>query len=260
MNTTNSWVSTLLALTALGQSVAASPIGVIDDFSDANLSEYVQTLVLDQNATSDIGFVATGGALQVTKTFGLEAEQVLFLRDDHHLDVGQTLRVDLDWQTTTRADIGIVVAATKTPTAAVWTSGTADSRENYVTVYAQADVNNIKSLGIAGNTVPPTVFANAIPLSTKVGVTGLYIHRPTLHQFVTGYTTLADGDTNFATWTNTNPAMGSAVGFFADVRTVTTYGNLDNLRIVPEPATGLLTLLAVTFVAAQPHRRRALRK
>jgi hypothetical protein len=67
--------------------------------------------------------------------------------------------------------------------------------------------------------------------------TGLYISRTSSTTFDLGYT-MATGDTIAIslTFSGSNPLPGGAVGLFADVRAVTTYGDLDNLRI-PEPAT-----------------------
>ncbi|HOL87616.1 MAG TPA: immunoglobulin domain-containing protein [Anaerohalosphaeraceae bacterium] len=206
------------------------PSLLIDDFADGNLSEYVLTCVLDQNTARGVSFTAAGGVLRVTKSSGTEAEQVVLLRDDYSLAVGDLLVVDLAWGTTTRADIGIAVAATKTPPAlASGTSG--DVRQDYIAVYVQADNNNLKGVVVNGTTVGGTIYAGGLPADPKVHVTGLYIRRDSANTFALGYIVDKTTYVDFSTATIANTNIGNAVGFFGDVRSVTTYGDVDNLRI-----------------------------
>jgi hypothetical protein len=81
--------------------------------------------------------------------------------------------------------------------------------------------------------------ASGKPGVTWANLTGLYISRTSDTTFQGGYST-ASGDTQLVSWTVTSTTMRNAIGFYADVRAITTYGDLDNLRIVPEPATMLL--------------------
>ena len=234
--------ATLIVSLAIGSSAAiAGPLALVDSFSDTSLSEYTKTLVLDQNATSDISFISPAGQLQVTKSAGTEAEQVLFLRDDFSLAVDEILRVDLSYTATAamRADIGIAVAASKTPTPLVYNAGlggTQETRRDYAAVYVQADANNLKGIYVNGAVPGPTIFAGGFGTLTAGDVLGLYIRRDTLNDFALGYTTAA-GDTDFATQSLTNTAIGTAIGIFGDVRSVTTFGGLDNLRVENPDAT-----------------------
>ena len=234
--------ATLIVSLAIGSSAAiAGPLALVDSFSDTSLSEYTKTLVLDQNATSDISFISPAGQLQVTKSAGTEAEQVLFLHDDFSLAVDEILRVDLSYTATAamRADIGIAVAASKTPTPLVYnagTGGTQETRRDYAAVYVQADANNLKGIYVNGAVPGPTIFAGGFGTLTAGDVLGLYIRRDTLNDFALGYTTAA-GDTDFATQSLTNTAIGTAIGIFGDVRSVTTFGGLDNLRVENPDAT-----------------------
>jgi hypothetical protein len=212
----------------------AAQAAIIDDFDDTSLTEYTLTLVLDQNPDQDISFQSPSGAIQVTKTAGEEAEQVVFLRDDYSLDIGRSLVADLDWGSTTRADIGIMVAATATPTALVYdttTGGTQETREDYIAVYAQADNTNLKGIFVDGTTAGDTIYAGGLPDDPKTNVVGLYIRREDANEFTLGFITSDSEYVDFTTGTITNTNIGNAVGIFGDMRSVTTYGDLDNLRI-----------------------------
>jgi hypothetical protein len=219
------------------------PSLLIDDFEDGSLSEYVLTCVLDQDTARNVKFQSADGVLRITKSSGTEAEQVLLLRDDYALAVGNMLVADLTWGTTTRADIGIAVAAVKNPPAVpAGTSG--ETRRDYIAVYAQADNTNLKGLFVNGTSVGATLFAGGLPENPKDHVTGLYIRRNSLNEFALGYIVDGTSYVDFATGTIDNTNIGNAVGFFGDMRSVTTYGDLDNLRFEsplylphePEPA------------------------
>src|SRR3989304_6556311 len=90
------WTIALLTPGLAGSAVLAGPIGLIDDLAHASLAEYTLTKVLDQGAgTSNISFSSPSGVLQVASAGTTGAEQVLLLRDDYTLDVGQTLLADV---------------------------------------------------------------------------------------------------------------------------------------------------------------------
>ena len=200
-----SWnlAATLIVSLAIGSSAAiAGPLALVDSFSDTSLSEYTKTLVLDQNATSDISFISPAGQLQVTKSAGTEAEQVLFLRDDFSLAVDEILRVDLNY-TATAAMRGHWHRRGRheDSTPLVYNAGlggTQETRRDYAAVYVQADANNLKGLYVNGAVPGPTIFAGGFGTLTAGDVLGLYIRRDTLNDFALGYTTAA-GDIDFAT-------------------------------------------------------------
>lgn len=228
-------IGILLVACSVGVSVQAQ---LIDDFSDTDLSQYTKSVVLEQDATNAISFASPSGALQVSKTTGDNAEQVLFLRGDFSLGVGQILRVDtMTPQISSYADFGIAVSALVDPPDAVWTSGTADARQDYITTYVKGQYGTIGYVGFDGTSNIGSS-SGVAPVPSFADVTGLYISRTSDTDFGVGYTT-ASGDTLLHSFTVANTAIGTAVGFYADLRAATTYGDLDNLRItaVPEPAT-----------------------
>jgi len=240
--------------------IAAASVGLIaqaqlvDDFNSAGLSEYTQSVVLAQSAGSAIAFSDSTGTLSVSRASGTDAQQVLLLRGDYTLGVGQSLRVDaLSPVVGSYTDFGIVVSALVDPPDAVWTSGTADVRQNYINVYLKHSTGAIGYVGFNG-TANVGASSGVFPPSFGA-VTGLFINRLALDSFDVGYTT-ASGDTVLKSFTGMNTAIGTAIGFYADVRAVTSYSDLDNLSIaaVPEPST--LALCGMSFLGLVAVMRR----
>jgi hypothetical protein len=218
---------TTLCFTAAAQAV------VIDDFSDASVVEYTKSVVLEQDAANSVAFDCLSGAIEVSKGTGNNAEQVLFLRNDYRLEAGQILRIDKNAvQTSVYADFGIALSATVDPVDAVWISGTADARRDYIAVYIKGQYGTIGCIGFDGTTNAGGN-AGVTPSPSFAGVTGLFIHRTATNVYDVGYSTAA-GDTVIKTYTMTNTAIGNAIGFYADVRASTTYGYLDNLQIITD--------------------------
>lgn len=211
---------------------AKIPSLLIDDFEDIGLTEYIKTVVLDQNVGHTAVFQSPSGTLQLTGSAN-GVEQLVLLRDDYALDIGQILVIDLAWATVARNDIGIAVGATKTPNGIAPTA-TGDVRQDYIAVYVQADNTNLKGLYVNGTTPGSTIYAGGLPADPKIHVTGLYIRRDSATDFALGF--IVDGTTytDFTTGTITNTNIGNAIGFFGDFRNVTTYGDLDNLRLESE--------------------------
>jgi hypothetical protein len=241
----------LVVLTVCLMGVVAQAGTFLDDFSSGDLSGYTLS-VLNQNSTDApaVSFTSTGGAIQVTKgtSTANKAEQVVFLRNNS-LGVGEILRVDKKAVTMVGtanyyADFGLAICYTQDPPdKALGVS--ADVRKDMMAIYLKATYSNIGYCGYDGAT-------GIVSLGSSSGVyggtqaekdamyatvTGLFIRRASLNTFVLGYSAAA-GDVTAATFTVTNTDIGNAVGFWGDMRYPSTaYGDLDNLRIVPEPAT-----------------------
>lgn len=228
-------ISIIIAVCSMGLMAQAQ---LVDDLNTAGLSEYTQTIVLQNGASSPLVFSDSTGALTVSKASGTAPEQVLLLRNDYTLGVGQILRVGTSaGGNSIYSDLGIVVSALANPPPAVWVSSNVDTRQNYIAVYVKGQTDAIGRAGFNGT-------SNAGGNSGTTGVPGLanvlglYISRTASDTFEVGYTT-ASGDTSIFTYTGMNTAIGNAIGFYSDVRGVTSYGSLDNLQItpVPEPST-----------------------
>lgn len=245
-------ISLIMSACLLGM---ISQAQLIDDFS-SGLGAYTKSVVLEQDGVNAVSFAAPLGALQVSKTTGTTAEQVLLLRGDYSLGVGQVLRVDTaaPQSITAYADFGIAVSALVDPLDAVWTSGTADVRQDYVNVYLKRSTAAVGYVGFNG-TVNAGASSGVFPPSFA-DITGLFISRTASDGFDVGYSTVS-GDTVLHSFTGMNTSIGTALGFYADVRAVTTYGDLDNLRItaVPEPSTAALAGLGMLALIGRLRRR-----
>lgn len=205
-----------------------------DDFSDATLSKYSQTWVLDNGiAETNVSLSASTGAL--VSTYGgtiNQAELVVLLRDDYALVVGETVTVDVSLATSTStSDFGIAVAITKTPTSV--TVGNLDTRKtfNWAAIYIRPNQNAVRSLSNVGTTLDSGTGGLEADETT---VAKLWIKRINATDFSLGYIGTSNASLPSKTVTMTTD-VGTAIGFYADLRAVgDTLGLLDNLTIVPE--------------------------
>lgn len=241
-------ISTFFILCLIGTVAQAGPLGLVDDFEDTDLSEYTLTVVLDQDTTRSLSFQSPSGAAQVTGAAGVE--QALFLRDDYSIAVGEVLLVDLSEISGLRNDIGIAVCFSETPPG-VPDGATGDTRQDYAAVYVQADNDNLKGIFVDGTSPGSTIYAGGSHASTDV--THLYIRRDSATDWALGYISGVEGWYDFATGSLANTDIGNAIGFFGDIRNVDTAGDLDNLSIVPEPAT--MVLLGIGSILALRRRK-----
>ncbi len=236
----------LIALLATSIAVTAQA-QLIDNFSDATLLEYTLSKVLDQNSgTNNISFSSPSGALQATSTGTSGAEQVLFLRSDFSLTVGNILRADVNYTLAGNQDLGIALATTATPIA-LGNNVAGDVRTNYILAAIRSTANHVIGTGLDGAGGHASFAID--PQEQGAGTTiGLYIARTSATTFDIGYDKGA-GDVFLRTLTVTDTTIGNAVGFYADMRADGTIGTLDNLRItaIPEPST--FTLLGLGGLA-----------
>jgi autotransporter-associated beta strand protein len=228
--------SLLASQTTIRIGDAGMPIGnattteMIDDFSDGNLSEYTKTIVNDGNATANVTLAGAFGALAATYEGNSTHEQLAFLRDDVSLQIGDTLLVDVDMDPTfQQMDFGLAVSATKTPSAA--TGADPDTRDTFdwASVSIRPSQNNIRvnqsNDGIV-NTATGTL--NSVSETT---VSQLYITRNSPTQFDVGYVNNSE-EYIFATTVSFSATdVGTAFGFYADLRSEGTLGVFDNLKI-----------------------------
>jgi hypothetical protein len=222
---------------------ANAAVGLVDNFSDLTLTEYTQTRVLDNGASAaNVSFSASTGALFASYSGTNAAEQVVLLRDDISLAVGETLTVDVSQAiTTSEMDFGIAVAATKTPTSIV-NGGDLDTRDTmqWASIYVRPNQNAVRSLSYNGTTLDS---GTGILTAVENTVSKLWIKRDTSTSFILGYTNTSAVDFTSKTVTLSS-SVGTAIGFYADLRANGgNLGGLDNLTIIPEPSSSMLGLL-----------------
>jgi hypothetical protein len=260
-----------LTVTALALCAGSATATLIDDFS-GDLSAYTQTTVLAQSADPDYAFSNPSGFLQVGQSYYTNgAKQDLFLRGDYSLTPGYVLRISAVGMITNAgyADFGIAVASQANPWPAVWTSGTASTRSNYLNVYFKGSYGTVGTIGFDGLNNQMYSNSGLYPTNsagTQVGysgVVGLWIAETSTGVYDVGYTLAAGGDILFHTYTVSgaqpgDTSIGAAIGFYGDVRANTSYGGLDDLRLdaIPEPSTCALLGLGGLACACWLRRRK----
>jgi hypothetical protein len=239
MKTTSLTIAACLA-------AAVAQAQLIDDFSVAGLGEYDRTRILDNGvAEANVSFADASGALVASYTGTLnQPEQLVFLRNDFSLAVGNRLLVDVLFPTqTSEMDFGIAVSATATPTAA--SAGDTDTRDtfNWAGVYVRPNQNAVRSTSSINGAV---VTATGILTADETSVSQLFIERNTDTLFTVGYydTSATRFESRTVTFTTTD--VGTAIGFYGDLRANGgSLGSLDNLRIVAIPEPSVLALAGI---------------
>lgn len=229
----------------------AGPIGVVDDYSVAGLGEYTQTAILDNGAAEpNVSFSDATGALVASYAGTVnQPEQVVLLRDDATLGIGEMLVADVSMAASnSQMDFGIAVSATKTPTAA--SAGDTDTRDtfNWASVSVRPSQNAIR----VNSSIDGVVNTGSGVLTTdETLVSRLFIQRLSSTSFKVGYVDTSNVTFDALTINFTTSDVGNAIGYYADLRADGgTLGTLDNLRIVPEPAAALLAMFgAIGFVS-----------
>jgi len=204
----------------------ASEAEVIDTFS-GDLSAYTLSRVNDSNTSANVSFSIVDGVLRAVYTGSSTYEQVLLLRDDYSLNVGDILLAELThtgsgWD----RDLGIAVGYSGTvPSLGAGSSG--DVRTNYVEISYRSN-SQVMTYARDGNTNLSSGQAWSAP------VDALFIERTGLRDFALGYITDGNAVTVKMYTITTDPAIGTAVGFYADVRASISASpaGLDHLQII----------------------------
>ena len=213
----------VLVLMLVGMLAAAAQATLIDDFS-GDLSAYTNTVILNNSGGATVStWQISGGKLElVTSAYG-NVDQQAFIYNGLSLAVGQEVQVDIVHNGGSQ-DLGLYVGGVA-PTTGV--------RESYLNVYAR-NSTQVYSRGftdIVGGEMNLKGGTISEPAYDK-----LFIMRDGINDYEAGYyngsTRVVIADRNGLT-----DIDGSYVGFYSDVRAVGTLGSLDNLTVVPEPAT-----------------------
>ncbi len=215
---------------------AASQAVLIDDFNDTDVSEYTATVILDANGGAGNTFAvqSPSGTMEVNTSVYDGIEQMAIVRSGLSLAVGEEVQVDLTHSGASQ-DIGLYVGGT-TPVAG--------TRQDYVAVYARGD-GALYSRGFDGTSEYGLDGAGVQPY------TQLFIARTAANTYETGYYNGATRNV-ISTRTPGTANDGTVVGFYTDVRGAGTLGNLDNLQVIPEPATiGLIGIFGAGLFASR---------
>ena len=215
----------------------------------SDLAGFITTDVLSNGANTPppvpTQWTASAGAVTLVRSSGTFPEQQVDMVNST-VDIGEIYRCDIVVHSTTfNADLGLVVCPTQTPPAAVSTGSNVDARSNMLTMYLKdgssgwGNVDYVNSVNVAGQNGYVTAQAD------YPNVIGLWIKHVGVGEFTEGYTSSVLGDVQFRDVTGVTWDTGSNdyIGLYADVRAVTTYGQLENLRVVPEPATAVMALV-----------------
>lgn len=232
-------ISAVILACSLGVAVQAQ---LIDSLTSGSTAPYVTTIILAQNGDGPLNFSSTGSGLEVSRVSSdTSAQQDLCLRNDYQLSVGSTLRVDVSNLGTSggvNTDFGLAIASTKNPTAAVWTSGTADARADYLAMYLKPGNSEVGAIGFSGTS--QVYSTHTAPADPFLSITGLWITETGANVYDVGYST-GSGDTTYASGiTFGSTSVDQAVGFYGDLRaTITSPADFTNLQLqaVPEPST-----------------------
>lgn len=238
------FASALVALSALSIAPLASagPVGLIDDFSDTSLAEYTQTAVLDQGATRNVAFSSPSGALQAVSSGSDGAEQVLLLRPDFTLGVGEVLRADTNFTLANQSqDLAIAVSATATPTI---NNISGSDRKDYFFSGVRSTPGHYVASGFDGAAGTTGLTTLQDQTNNTLAIESVFIKRLTSTDFTVGFVR-GGTETTVGTYSVTNTNIGNAVGFYTDMRASGTISPIDNLRIefIPEPASLGLVML-----------------
>lgn len=237
-----------IAAAGIASAIPARAATVVDTFTGTLSSQYTLTRVLDNASGANVSFSTTGGALRASYS-GLTnaAEQVLLLRNDFTLAVGNTLTVDVSQATSTsQMDFGIAVATTKSPTGVI-TTGDSRSTFDWTAIYVRPNENSVRNLSVTGSPTRTLTSASGILSGVdETTVKTLWIKRDSTDVFSLGYISSSNVSVTARTVTLSGFGATPAFGFYADLRANGgTLGTLDNLTLVPEPSSAALGGLAV---------------
>lgn len=247
----------VLPLALGGTATMAGPIGLVDDFADASLAEYTHYKILDQGGgETNISPSSPSGELIVTSIGSSGAEQVLFFRSDVTLGVGEELQVDgPPTPVGSTNDFGLAIGATPTSLGDPEAGDNRSAADYLFVSYRSATQLNHRGF-LGGSEIGQHQ-------AFSVNADRLFIARPALNSVELGWydgatrNIIHASDPNPAEYTNVpNLNLFDNIGFYFDLRSDGAgYNGLDNLRIVPEPATAMLAMLALVGFVGLGRRR-----
>ena len=232
-------------------------VTVIDPLTGDSLSEYTDTLVLDNSdgAGSGESFSDTTGGLVASFSGSVsDPEQALFLTSTNSFDTTFAVGDEIIVNTTvpdsgTEEDFGLAISATNIPPPAASGNG-----YNSRTLFDWASISIRPSqTSIRVNTSTNGVLNTSADVASGVtasSVSELFVERIATNIFSLGF--VANGVSNITATVAFSPtsSIGSAIGFYSDIRvTGTSLGSFTNLAIQPIVSPNSATNIVIT---AQP--------
>lgn len=243
-------IGVFLLVFAMG--LAAQAV-VIDDFSDPDLTNRYDpnVVILDTDVAGGSNTAAwevSGGRVQLNTTAFQSIEQNALIYQGLSLAVGEELQIDVTPSgigPPTTGYFGIYVGGVAPPDGSAVEGGL---RENYIAVYMNGANGSVLSRGFDGlNEYGGTQNGAA-------GATQLFIANIDGSTFETGWYAGEDR-TILVTRTPVTANAATFVGLYSDARNTGAPGSMDNLTVIPEPASLALFGLAGMVLFAVRRRR-----
>jgi hypothetical protein len=240
-------ISTLILASSIGLAAQAQ---LVDTLNNTTLSPYTQTTILQNGASSGITFSDTSGSLTSTGG-GTVPDQVLLLRNDYSLAVGETLSISISGLGTSsaNADFGIAIASQVNPVPFVYSGISGSTRSNFLAMYVKPGSSQVGSIGFNGTSQLYSSGGVTPPGGAYSTVNGLWITETAANVFSDGYTTPSGNVTVGSGITFTGALIDNSIGFYSDMRgTITSAALFNNLTITPAPEPSMLALCGVGLV------------
>jgi hypothetical protein len=235
--------SALILASSIGLAAQAQ---VVDTLNNTTLAPYTQTTVLQNGASSGITFSDSTGTLTSTGG-GTVPDQVLFLRNDYSLYLGETLSVGVAISATggANSDFGIAIASQVNPIPAVYAGSNVNTRSNFLAVYVKPASGEIGAAGFSGTT---QVISSHNTAASFLTINSLWITETAADVFSVGYTTPTSTNTYASGLVFNQGDIGNSIGFYSDMRgTITSPAVLSNLTITPAPEPSTLAMAGMSL-------------
>jgi hypothetical protein len=262
-----SFTASIFMLIAAGTAGAATIF--LDEFSTDTSANYTSRVVLGRSGSVLPTLAVAGGELQVSSVgSGGVATQALSLHNTATLGVGLTLLVDVDIRAATYGSnssemLGLVVSAglmngLSLPSSATSNQDLRDDEYSFLfggfrnsggrDVFRSDGFTAVGGGSITEQNVDQMLTTSST--STELDKIGsLFIHRSSVNTYQLGWVDTLDVP-HLVRTVNMDLGASPMIGLFTDTRNSAFSVRVDNLRIVPEPSTAMISCLACVGLVA----------